>query len=268
MRLISKPPPSAGRQVDAGASVSIDSGSWPASPSMSANAIEKQPACAAAISSSGIRPVAPPRTATPAEYAALEGAASERHRPAAVLEAAVPPRRSPFSPPSRSSFVSSSVSCAAYWPAHSTGPGLEHVRAERPPEDLLRRRRGGDQSAGGRSRSRSPSRRASRRGPRSRCSRSRREAPGSRRARRTRTRTSRSPARARRARWRAPGRACCGSARSARRRRAARARAAKNSPTWRGFAIPVVSPNAISAQPAAASRSAIAKTRSGGTSPS
>ena len=44
--------------------------------------------------------------------------------------------------------------------------------------------------------------------------------------------------------------------------------AAKNSPTWRGLAIPVVSPKPTSAQPAAASRSAISKTRSGGTSPS
>ena len=35
--------------------------------------------------------------------------------------------------------------------------------------------------------------------------------------------------------------------------------AAKNSPTWRGFAIPVVSPNATSSQPASASRSAISK---------
>ena len=78
------------------------------------------------------------------------------------------------------------------------------------------------------------------------------------------TRTSRRPARAPRARWRGPGRGCCGSGRSARRRRAARGAAAKNSPTWRGFAIPVVSPKATSSQPASASRSAISKTRSGG----
>ena len=44
--------------------------------------------------------------------------------------------------------------------------------------------------------------------------------------------------------------------------------AAKNSWTWRGLAIPVVSPKPTSSQPAAASRSAISKTRSGGTSPS
>ena len=44
--------------------------------------------------------------------------------------------------------------------------------------------------------------------------------------------------------------------------------AAKNSPTWRGFAIPVVSPKAISSHPAAARRSAISSTRSTGTSPS
>ena len=44
--------------------------------------------------------------------------------------------------------------------------------------------------------------------------------------------------------------------------------AAKNSPTWRGLAIPVVSPKATSSQPAATSRSAISSTRSAGTSPS
>ena len=38
--------------------------------------------------------------------------------------------------------------------------------------------------------------------------------------------------------------------------------------TCSGLAIPVVSPNAISSHPAAASRSAIPKTRSGGTCPS
>ena len=38
--------------------------------------------------------------------------------------------------------------------------------------------------------------------------------------------------------------------------------------TWRGLAIPVVSPNATSSQPKPASFSAISKTRSGGTSPS
>ena len=53
------------------------------------------------------------------------------------------------------------------------------------------------------------------------------------------------------ARSRGPGRACCGSARSARRRRrAARAPAAKNARTWRGLAIPVVSPKPISCAPA------------------
>ena len=66
------------------------------------------------------------------------------------------------------------------------------------------------------------------------------------------TRTSRSPVRGRRARWPAPGRGCCGNARSAR-LCGRRSRAmAKNSPTWRGFAIPVVSPKATSAQPAVA----------------
>ena len=44
--------------------------------------------------------------------------------------------------------------------------------------------------------------------------------------------------------------------------------AAKNERTCTGLAIPVVSPKPISAAPAAISRSAIAKTRSGGTCPS
>src|SRR4029077_8246482 len=42
----------------------------------------------------------------------------------------------------------------------------------------------------------------------------------------------------------------------------------KNSRTWAGFAIPVVSPNPTSSAPAAASRPAISKTRAGSTSPS
>ena len=42
----------------------------------------------------------------------------------------------------------------------------------------------------------------------------------------------------------------------------------KNSPTWTGFAMPVVSPKPTSSQPAAARRSAISITRSIGTSPS
>ena len=69
-------------------------------------------------------------------------------------------------------------------------------------------------------------------------------------------------------RWPGPGRGCCGSGRSARRRGRRSRAAAKNSWTWRGFAIPVVSPKPTSSQPAAASRSAISKTRSGATSPS
>ena len=48
---------------------------------------------------------------------------------------------------------------------------------------------------------------------------------------------------------------------------AARA-AGKNSRTCAGLAIPVVSPNPISCAPAAISRRAISKTRSGGTWPS
>ncbi len=44
--------------------------------------------------------------------------------------------------------------------------------------------------------------------------------------------------------------------------------AAKKSPTWSGLAIPVVSPKAISAAPAAISRAAMARTRSRGTRPS
>ena len=50
--------------------------------------------------------------------------------------------------------------------------------------------------------------------------------------------------------------------------RAARARRRRTRATWRGFAIPVVSPKPTSSQPAAARRSAISNTRSGGTSPS
>ena len=103
------------------------------------------------------------------------------------------------------------------------------------PAGAARARRAGGRAAPGRRarprsafadrrRSRPPSPRASRPGPRSRCCRSRPAAPGSRRARRSSTRTSRPPARARRARWRGPGRGCCGSGRSARRRRGARAR--------------------------------------------
>ena len=49
--------------------------------------------------------------------------------------------------------------------------------------------------------------------------------------------------------------------------RAARVALAKNSPTWRGFAIPVVSPKETSSQPASARRSAISSTRSGGPRP-
>ena len=122
--------------------------------------------------------------------------------------------------------------------------------------------------AAGRSRSRSPSRAASRPRPRCRRCRSSRAAPGSRRARRSSTRRTRPPPPAPPAGWPAPGRGCCGSGRSARPRSRRSRAAAKNSWTWRGFAIPVVSPKPTSSQPAAASRSAISKTRSGGTWPS
>ena len=45
-------------------------------------------------------------------------------------------------------------------------------------------------------------------------------------------------------------------------------RALEEAFTWRGFAMPVVSPKATSSQPASASRRAISSTRSSGTSPS
>ena len=104
---------------------------------------------------------------------------------------------------------------------HYDRPGREHVRAQRPAEDLLRRARRVEQRARARRRSRRPSRAASRPGPRSRCCRSRRAGPGSRPARRSSTRSSARPHPAPRARSPGPARACCGSARSARRRRRA-----------------------------------------------
>ena len=42
----------------------------------------------------------------------------------------------------------------------------------------------------------------------------------------------------------------------------------KNAPTWRGLAMPVVSPKPTSCAPAAASRAASSSTRAAGTSPS
>ena len=141
-------------------------------------------------------------------------------------------------------------------------PGDQRVAAERPAEDVAHGARLLEQRVEVDPGRRCPSPPASRRGPRSRCCRSRPPGPGSRRARRSSTRSSRSPPRARRARSPGPGRACCGSAPSARRRRrAARAPAAKNARTWSGLAIPVVSPKPISSAPAAISRSAIANTR-------
>ncbi len=111
----------------------------------------------------------------------------------------------------------------------STGPGAQHVGAERParapPAPRARPRPG----AAGRSRSRPPSRAASRPRPRWRRCRSTPAAPGSRRARRSSTRRTRPPPRARRARWPAPGRGCCGSGRSARPRARRSRAAAKNS---------------------------------------
>ena len=82
--------------------------------------------------------------------------------------------------------------------------------------------------------------------------------PDIRRARRSSTRSSPRRPRAPRARWPAPARGCCESGRSAApRRRRARRRAAsraalKSSWTWRGLAIPVVSPKAISCGPGVA----------------
>ncbi len=150
------------------------------------------------------------------------------------------------------------------------GPSGEQVGRQRPARALPARRASTRAGGRGRCRCRSPSRAASTRGPRWRRCRSRPSAPGSRPARRTTTRTSARPRRAPPARWRGPGRGCCGSGRSARprRRRAARRRCVKKSRTCTGFAMPVVSPNATSAQPAAASRSAIPSTLSTGTCPS
>ena len=97
---------------------------------------------------------------------------------------------------------------------HSTGPGDQRVAAQRAAEDLAARARAQARAAPrGRCPSRTPSRAASRRGPRWRCCPWRPRAPGSRRARRSSTRSCRRRPRARRARSRAPGRACCGSAR-------------------------------------------------------
>ena len=70
-------------------------------------------------------------------------------------------------------------------------PGDERVAAERAAEDLLRARARTPAARAGRCRSRCPSRAASRRGPRWRCCRWRRPAPGSRRARRSSTRSCR-----------------------------------------------------------------------------
>ena len=62
------------------ASVVIDSGVWPSLPSTSESAIEKQPACAAPISSSGLVP-APSCMRELERVRALE--AAERHPAAA-----------------------------------------------------------------------------------------------------------------------------------------------------------------------------------------
>ena len=120
------------------------------------------------------------------------------------------------------------VAVCAQARCQSTGPGGQQVAAERAAEHLLRPARAAEQAlevdagldphlvqhrdqvlagdVAGRARA----------------------APGSRRARRTSSRTSRLPPRARRARWRGPGRGCCGSARSARRRRARSRACSKN----------------------------------------
>ena len=73
-------------------------------------------------------------------------------------------------------------------------PGGEHVAAQRPAEHLAHRARRLEQPLQGDARSRSPSRAASRRGPRWRCCRSRPAAPGSRPARRSSTRSESTPA--------------------------------------------------------------------------
>ena len=109
-------------------------------------------------------------------------------------------------------------------------PGHQRVAAERRPS-ISWTRRAQASSAAARRPWRSPSRAASRRDPRWRCCPWRPAAPGSRRARRSSTRSCRRRPPARRARSRGPDRVCCGSARSARwPAPSARARAAEELP--------------------------------------
>ena len=203
------------------------------------------------------RPAARPArapAACPARRSSRGGAAARRRgRPRAPWRSRIIGARSLFGP----------------WPrCQSTGPARSTWDAERAAEHLLRGARGLDQRAAGRSRSRPPSRAASRPRPRWRRCRS---SPGgtgqppSSPKLDSKESTPCSSAASTLARpWPRVLWKWAVSSTPPRRSRAA----AKNSPTWRGFAIPVVSPKPTSSQPAAASRSAISKTRSGGTSPS
>ena len=96
-----------------------------------------------------------------------------------------------------------------------------------------------------------------------------RPAPGSRRARRSSTRSSSTPASSAASTFARPcPRVLWKCAVSSTSSPSARARASKNSRTWRGLAMPVVSPKPISCAPASRRRAAISSTRSGGTWPS
>ena len=74
------------------ACVSIDSGSLPASPSTSDSAIVKQPACAAAISSSGVVPLSPSPKRESKEYLPSKAPESSYQLAAALLDRALPVR--------------------------------------------------------------------------------------------------------------------------------------------------------------------------------
>ena len=149
----------------------------------------------------------------------------------------------------------------------STGPAVSGVTAQRSARELPGRRGRRRAADRGRCRWDDPSRGASRRGPRSPRCRWPRAGQGIHPARRMTTRTTAPLPRARPPRWQAPDRACCGSGRSAR-RLSLSAPSPYISRTCVGLAMPVVSPKAISSQPASRSLRAIENTRSRGTSPS
>ena len=135
-------------------------------------------------------------------------------------------------------------------PVHRAGD--ERVAAQRAAEHVADLARGGEQRLEVDRRSRSPSRAASRRGPRWRCCRSRPAAPGSRPARRSSTRTSRTPASIAASTFASPWpRVLWKCAVSSTPRPSATRTSWKNARTCTGFAIPVVSPKPISCAPAA-----------------